>query len=211
MINAIYLWATEAAKHFGVHPVTLRRWAKDNRIDYKKTQGGQRVYNICTEPEKCEQKDKIIYARVSSHKQKDDLERQIEYLKTSQPSYKVVKDIGSGINFKRKGLLSLLEKADRGQLEEVVVTSKDRMCRFGFELIEWFFNKNNVKLTVLDKQDKSPEQEFTEDILAILQVFACRWNGKRRYNLKDKKNKITVDINTEESISEMEWSCSLFI
>ena len=78
------------------------------------------------------------------------------------------------------------------------------MCRFGFELIEWFFNKNNVKLTVLDKQDKSPEQEFTEDILAILQVFACRWNGKRRYNLKDKKNKITVDINTEESISEME-------
>ena len=198
--NGTYLRASEAAKYFGVNPVTLRRWVDQNRIDFKKTNGGQRVYNISNQNNSSESKDKIIYARVSSYKQKNDLDRQIQYLKSIKPSYKLVKDIGSGINFKRKGFLSIIEKACRGQLEEIVVTSKDRLCRFGFELGE----KNNVKLMVLDKEDKSPELEFTEDILAILQVFAYRWNGKRRYSIKNKKNKITIDINTKENISKME-------
>ena len=198
--HGTYLRASEAAKYFGVNPVTLRRWVDQNRIDFKKTNGGQRVYNISNQNNSSESKDKIIYARVSSYKQKNDLDRQIQYLKSIKPSYKLVKDIGSGINFKRKGFLSIIEKACRGQLEEIVVTSKDRLCRFGFELGE----KNNVKLMVLDKEDKSPELEFTEDILAILQVFACRWNGKRRYSIKNKKNKITIDINTKENISKME-------
>jgi len=202
--NKIYLRASEAAKYFGVHPITLRRWANENRIGYRKTSGGQRVYNVSTSLHNEEQKDKIIYARVSSYKQKDDLERQIGYLKSFKPDYKVVKDIGSGINFKRKGLISILEKANRGQLEEVVVTSKDRMCRFGIELIKWIFNQNNVKLTVLDEEDKSPEQEFTEDILAILQVFACRWDGKRRYSVKNKENKITINFDTKENTTKME-------
>jgi predicted site-specific integrase-resolvase len=203
--HGTYLRAAEAAKHFGVHPITLRRWANENRIDFKKTNGGQRVYNISNKQSSIESKDKIIYARVSSYKQKDDLERQITYLKSINPSYKLVKDIGSGINFKRKGFLSIIEKACRGQLEEVVVASKDRLCRFGFDLVKWIFEQNHVKLLVLDKQnDKSPEVEFTEDILAILQVFACRWNGKRRYTVKNKKNQVTIDINTKENISKME-------
>jgi len=117
------------------------------------------------------------------------------------PDYTLIKDIGSGLNYKRRGLLTLLDLSNKGLVEEVVVWSRDRLCRFGFELIEWLFTQNSTKLVVLDRTKKVPEQEFTEDILAILQVFACRWNSKRRYTIdKDKKDKIEVKLNPEKEI-----------
>jgi len=117
------------------------------------------------------------------------------------PDYTLIKDIGSGLNYKRRGLLTLLDLSNKGLVEEVVVWSRDRLCRFGFELIEWLFIQNSTKLVVLDRTKKVPEQEFTEDILAILQVFACRWNSKRRYTIdKDKKDKIEVKLNPEKEI-----------
>ena len=136
---------------------------------------------------------------MSSSKQKDDLTRQTDFLLDKHPGYQVISDIGSGLNYKRKGLLKLLELGNRGEVSEVVVFSKDRLCRFGFELLQWQLLQNNSKLMVHEQSDKTPEQEFTEDILAILQVFACRWNGKRKYTI-DKNKEIQIEVKqlTEE-------------
>jgi len=77
---------------------------------------------------------------VSSRKQKDDLERQCTFLKNKFPNHTLIKDIGSGLNYKRPGLLKLLEFSNSGRAEEIIVSSKDRLCRFGFELLQWLFN-----------------------------------------------------------------------
>ncbi len=183
---------------------------KYKRIIYKRNPSNQRVYfipdrnNERIKDIKLSYKQNFIYCRVSSYKQKDDLDRQCMLLSNRYPNHKIVKDIGSGLNYKRKGLLSLLEQSSKGKVGQIIVSSKDRLCRFGFELLEWLFVQNNTELLVLEHNNKSKEEEFTEDILAILQVFACRWNGKRRYTIKDKKDKIEVNINTKETITNME-------
>ena len=196
-----FYWGStkEASLFFGVTPNTIRRWADKNQIDYKRKPSNQRIYRI---PIQCnhsptiqktidffpETSKKYIYCRVSSSKQKDDLDRQCAFLSNHYTHDKIIKDIASGLNYKRRGLLYLLEESLKGRVESVVVFSKDRLCRFGFELIEWLFLQNNTKILVHEQIDKTPEQEFSEDILAILQVFACRWNGKRKY-IKSAKNK----------------------
>jgi predicted site-specific integrase-resolvase len=180
----------KACEFYGVSSSTIRRWANKNIIEHKRTPFNQRVYKISyntniifTENKQCVSIcKKYVYCRVSSSKQKDDLQRQCSYMSNKYPNHIIIKDIGSGLNYKRRGLLNLLELSYQGNVEELVISSRDRLCRFGFELIEWIFNKNNTKLVVLNASNKVPEQQFTEDILAILQVFACRWNGKRRYN-----------------------------
>lgn len=209
-MNVVFVKPKDAAKLYGVSPVTLRRWADEDKIKFKRTINGHRVYDV-TEfatpptPEKQEPTgENYIYARVSSAKQKDDLERQRTYIESQYPGYIVIKDIASGLNFKRKGLVRLLELCKDGKVKRVVVSSKDRLCRFGFDLLEWFFRQNNVELLVLDRTDKSPEQEFTEDILSVLQVFACRWNGKRKYTVENKKGQIEVDINPKENAEQVE-------
>lgn len=185
-----------AAKAFGVSTKTVRRWCDNQNVRYITNPSGQRRVDVLSgktgknaSGEAIEQKEEIIfrkdicYCRVSSAKQKDDLERQISYMVDKYPRCTIVRDIGSGINFKRKGLLSILEQSQKGLVRSVTVSSKDRLCRFGFELIEWILKQNQVELLVLNKEDSTPEQELTRDILAIMQVFNSRWNGKRRYNL----------------------------
>ena len=200
-------WAPhrEACAFYGVSNSTLRRWANDNLVKFKRTPSGHRSYFLSpsTTPI-CKNKQAIIpqayvYCRVSSRKQQDDLQRQCLFLQDKFPNHKLVKDIGSGLNYKRPGLLKLLELSNKGLVREIVVASKDRLCRFGFELLEWSFSQNNTKLMVLEQIDKSPEQEFSEDILAILQVFACRWNSKRRYTIDNKKSQVEIDINPKEN------------
>lgn len=200
----------KACQFYGVSKNTLRSWADSNKVVYKRTPSNHRVYFISingSEKTKSTLRQKFVYCRVSSYKQKDDLDRQSMFLVDRYPDHKVIKDIGSGLNYKRKGLLKLLEWSNNGLVDEIVVSSKDRLCRFGFELIEWQLLQNNTKIVVLDKTDKTPEQEFTEDILAVLQVFACRWNGKRKYTVRhpeNKENQIEIDINTNKNISKME-------
>ena len=201
-MNGTWVRNKQACKYFGVHPNTLRRWADNNHVNYKTTVGGQRLYLLSsdsTTSTKRTEKETVIYVRVSSSKQKDDLERQVSYVSSRYPNCRIIKDIGSGLNFKRKGLIKLLEQASNGLIQTVVVASKDRLCRFGYELLTWILERENVQLVVLDKVDKSPEQEFTEDILAILQVFACRWNGRRNYSVKKQKDQITIDIPSDET------------
>lgn len=181
----MYVKAAEYAKRFTVDPQTLRRWADAGKIQYRWSPGGIRLYELPdngkTSDQQQPEKKKVVYARVSSAKQKDDLQRQADFLLSKFPGYQVVTDIGSGINWRRKGLLYLLDSADQGTLAEVVVASRDRLCRFAFELIEHVLRGRGVQLVVLESADQCAEQELSDDLLSIVQVFCCRRNGKRRY------------------------------
>lgn len=201
-----YLRSREACKVFGVHPNTLRSWAEKGKIEIIKTPFNQRLYSrkhiqeiINCSPDS-HPKEKIIYCRVFSKKQENDLERQIQFLRSKFPTYYLVTDVASGINFKRDGLKTILELAMSGHLKELVVSHKDRLCRFGFELIEHIIKWNGGRIIVLDDEDtKSKEQELAEDLLSIIQVFNCRQMGKRRYGIKRKDEK---DEKEEESEDE---------
>jgi predicted site-specific integrase-resolvase len=140
---------------------------------------------------------------VSSTKQKDDLERQCNYLRLIYPKHRLITDIGSGINWHRKGFKTILELADEKAIGEVVVASRDRLCRFAFELVENVLRRKDVQITVIDTEDTSPEQELSDDLLSIVQIFCCRRNGKRRYEVKaidtDEENKTEPDNETKTS------------
>lgn len=192
-----YINTKEAMKLLNVSSKTLRRWDKKGKIDTIRTPSNIRMYNkeciykilgrnykIINEIKVI--KKKIIYCRVSSNKQKNDLERQIESMTLKYPNYEVIKDIGSGINFKRNGLQKLIKLSLNGKLDEVIISHRDRLCRFAFELIEWLFSLNGTKLTTIDSINKSDSDELAEDVIAIIQVFACRQMGKRRYKNKSK-------------------------
>ena len=111
----------------------------------------------------------------------------------------LLKTLGQVSISNEKDFLNILDESSKGRISKVVVSSKDRLCRFGFDLLEHLFKQNGTEIVVLDKTDKSPEEEFTEDILAVLQVFACRWNGKRSYSIKNKTNKVTIDVIPNEN------------
>ena len=117
---------------------------------------------------KPEKRITIGYCRVSSHKQKDDLERQIDNVKTyllakGQP-FEVISDIGSGINYKKKGLQELIRRISQNQIEKVVVLYKDWLLRFGFELIEYIASLYNCEIEIIDNTEKSEQQELVEEI-----------------------------------------------
>ena len=97
------------------------------------------------------------------------------------PEAEIVQDTGGGLDWKRKGLVSLLERLHRGDKLRVVVAHRDRLARFGFELIQWLAERNGGGIVVLDNVEHSPEQELTEDILAILHTFSGRLHGLHRY------------------------------
>jgi len=205
MQNGQWVPHQKACAFYGVSKNTLRSWADSNKVVYKRKPSGHRIYLIssnCVETTELTSqfRENIIYCRVSSSKQKDDLDRQCSFLLDKYPGSKIIKDIGSGLNYKRKGLLKLLELSNNKRVNQIIISSKDRLCRFGFELIEWQLLQNNTKILVHDQTDKTPEQEFTEDILAILQVFACRWNGKRKYTItnKNKENQIEIELDTNQ-------------
>jgi predicted site-specific integrase-resolvase len=105
------------------------------------------------------------------------------------PDYTVLKDVGSGLNYRRKQLLFLLDECLQGRVGKVVVAYRDRLCRFGFELLEWFFAKNNVELVVLNQQSLSPQQELVSDLLSIVTVFSCRLHGLRKYSAQIAEDK----------------------
>ena len=127
---------------------------------------------------------KIIgYCRVSSHKQKDDLERQIENVKTYMYAkgyqFEIITDIGSGINYNKKGLNQIIDMVTNSEVEKIVVLYKDRLIRFGYELIENLCNKFGTTIEIIDNTEKSEQQELVEDLVKIITVFSCKLQGKR--------------------------------
>jgi predicted site-specific integrase-resolvase len=175
-----------------INAATLRNWAIAGKLEFIQTPSGKRLYNreqamqlIGVKSSEITVKRRVAYARVSSHHQQKDFERQIEYLQQECPDYEIVSDIGSRLNWKRRGLLSILEEAHNGLVQEVVVTHRDRLCRFGFELLEWLFEKYKVKLVVLSSLSKEQGEsageynELAEDLLAVTNFFVARNNGLR--------------------------------
>lgn len=172
----------------GIHSNTLRRWADEGKIKHIKTEVGQRLYDVNSFIGDKSEKTRICYCRVSSHKQKDDLERQVAFMRNRYPNHTIITDIGSGLNFKRKGLISLLESACKGDVREIVVAHKDRLARFGCDLIRWLIEHNGGKVVVLNDVSQSPQQELAQDLLAIINVFSCRMHGLRKYKSEIQKD-----------------------
>ncbi len=120
-----------------------------------------------------------IYARVSTRKQLEYLETQIQGLKAKHPSSVVFRDCASGLNFRRKGLLSLLQQVLEGRVRVVHLAYRDRLCRFAYDLIERIFKHHNTEITVEAHDSSSPESELAEDVLSIITVFSARMYGRR--------------------------------
>ncbi len=198
----MYVQPKVAAQELGVTTPTLRNWARQGKIQTKTTPGGQLRYQVTSLQKPTKEKKTFardtggkfwtsttptktsngaIYIRVSSRKQKDDLERQKKAMLAQFPTYHIYQDIASGLNFKRKGLTRLLEHVQEGRIQTVVVAYRDRLARFGTELIEWIISRAGATLLIQDQKELSPEQELTEDLVAVTHVFSCRLNGKRRY------------------------------
>lgn len=188
-----FLTPIEAREYFNISDVTLRKWCKEGKIESIRpgqTEYSHRRYKVSiptaqpAKPIKPTSREKICYARVSSRDQKEDLERQVQLLQSRYPTHRIVKDIGSGLNFKRKGLKAVLDAAIAGDIEELVVTTRDRLCRFGFELFEQIIDKYNGKILVLNDRDSTPNGEFVEDVISVITVFAARLHGRRSHRTK---------------------------
>ena len=182
----MYASSKIAQDYYKVSYETLRLWANQNQIKYQTTKGGHRRYYI---PEQNDNKRRsIIYARVSSYKQSEDLSRQIEKLKSKYPNHEVIQDIGSGINFKRKGLETLLESIFNYEIKEVVVASTDRLTRFGIDLFKFIFKKYQCKLKILSDKENDPIKTLSDDIISIITVFSSRYYGQRSHQNKKSKS-----------------------
>jgi predicted site-specific integrase-resolvase len=180
-----YLTPNQAQKQFGYHPKTLADWADAGKIECIRSPGGHRRYpitafiNIPTQ-----QKQTILYARVSTRTQLDALDSQIRYLSEHYPGSPLVKDIASGMNSKRKQFIRLMEKVAKQEVGTIVVAHKDRLCRFGFEFVEWFCLLNECQIVVLNNNKLSPQEELMQDFMSIMHCMSSRLYFLRAYEKK---------------------------
>lgn len=201
-----YYSAKSVRLMLGVTAQTLRNWDREGKLKpaYVKS-NGYRYYSeeqilSYTQERKTKKNLNIIgYARVSSKKQIDDLERQKEnlskYIDNKYGEHEIITDIGSGINYEKPGLKKLIEKINKKEVDLIVVLYKDRLLRYGFELVEYFAKLNNVKIDIVDGHDKTEEQELVEDLVQIITVFSCKIQGKRKANTKYLLDKVEKKIN----------------
>lgn len=184
------------SKILGVTPQTLRNWDKSGKLKpHHTTKSGYRYYsseqlNNITNVQGID-RITVGYCRVSSYKQKDDLERQIAnmytYLLAQGKPFRIIQDIGSGINYHNKGLIELIQLINNNLVEKLVVLYKDRLLRFGFELIEEIAKLHNCKIEIIDhteKTEQTEQQELVEDLVQIITVFSCKLQGKRAHKAK---------------------------
>ena len=202
-----YVNSKKAQEILGVHIQTLYNWDKKGKIETIRTAGGHRLYNVdkyLNEQKKEEQKNEeirevnnginkknICYVRVSTISQRDDLIRQKKYMEENYPTYEIIEDIGSGINLNRRGLRKIIKYALNGEINELVIAYKDRLTRFGYDLIEDLIKEySNGKITIDEKRNKTKDvkEEMVEDVLQILNVYTAKMNGLRKYEKKLKSN-----------------------
>ena len=171
--NKKYLGGKKASEILGVHQRTLYLWEKKGMIKTIRTKGGKRFYNVnkfikerecekknidCIEDleqlDKIDEKLKLSYVRVSTISQKDDLERQKQMIITAYPKHLMIKDTGSGKNLNKRGILKIINLAIQGKIQELVIAYKDRLTRFGYELIEYLIKKySNGKIIIINKKE----------------------------------------------------------
>src|SRR4051812_15597732 len=178
-----------AAETLGVSIPTLRRWEKAGKLVPERTAGGQRRYDLAKlRPGafRCEQSARrtVAYARVSSHDQKKDLERQKQVLEAfcaqNGWTFELIDDLGSGMNYHKKGLKRLLAAILDEQVGRLVLTHKDRLLRFGAELVFALCEARQVEVVILNRgKDTSFEEDLAKDVLEIITVFSARLYGSR--------------------------------
>ena len=201
----------EFANKIGKTVQTLRNWDKNGSLKpHHITEGGTRYYSqeqlnhfLGIQSKIKRNKKTIGYCRVSSHKQKDDLERQIEHVKTYMYAkgyqFEMISDIGSGIHYNKKGLNQLIDMITNSEVDKIVVLYKDRFIRFGYEWIENLCEKYGTTIEIIDNTEKTEEQELVEDFIQIVTVFSCRLQGKRANKAKKMIKELIEDDTCEES------------
>ena len=193
----------QAAERLGVSISTLRRWEQEGRLTAERTPAGHRRYDVTKlsgleadrlDLGRIEQKRTIAYARVSSRDQKADLERQAQVLEMFCSArgwtYEVIRDLGSGINDRKKGLTRLLKLLIGGDVGRLVITHKDRLLRFGAELVFSVCEMKNIEVVILNSGDEDSLEvdELIEDVREIIDVF-----NARLYGLRSQKNKKLIE------------------
>ena len=186
-MNVEFVNMKVAKKMLGLSESTLRTYEKEGKIETMRTPAGWRKFNVKKylqdnniELKDTSNKKNIIYCRVSSYDRKEDLQRQVQFLQAKYPLYEVITDIGSGINFKRNGLKKIIKLAIANELNEVVVTYKDRLCRIGYDLIEFILKDNsNAKIIIENSKEKNINEEITEDLIEIITVYSSKLHGRR--------------------------------
>ena len=183
----------EACELLGVHIKTLQKWDREGKIKCVRTIGGKRrvpeseIKQILGIKDK-EQRKIIGYVRVSSNTQKDDLERQIDMIKSYARdlnwNVEILKDIGSGLNEKRKNYKKLLKMVINREVEKVIITHPDRLTRFGFETLKEFFKSYGTEIIVINKKYRTPQEELVEDLITIIPHFAGKLYGMRSHKYK---------------------------
>ena len=178
-----YYTIHQFSKILGVSAQTLRNWDNSGKLKpHHTTSNGYRYYSNkqLNSILKRDVSNKIVagYCRVSSNKQKDDLARQIEnvrtYLLAKGEPFEIIEDIGSGINYNKKGLCRLIDMITSNRVKKVVILYKDRLLRFGFELIEYIASIYNCEIEIIDNTEKTEQEELVEDLVQIVTVFSCR-------------------------------------
>jgi len=181
----------EASKLLGVHIRTIQKWDKQGKIRCVRTVGGKRRV-----PESeikrilgIHEKRKIIgYARISSHTQKDDLERQVELIKNYAEErgweVEVLKDIGSGLKENRRNFQKLLKMVINREISKVIIAYPDRLTRFGFKILEEFFKSYGTEIVVINKEEKTPKEELVEDLITMISHFAGKLYGMRSHKYR---------------------------
>ena len=195
------------AELLGVSVKTLQRWDREDILKANRTPTNRRYYTydqylqfkgMQTENDI---RDVVIYARVSTRNQKDDLQNQVEFLKQfcnakGMIVNQCIEDFGSGLNYNRKKWNKLLEDVMEHKIKMIVISSKDRFIRFGYDWFEKFCEKFNTKIMIVNNETLSPNEELVQDMISILHVFSCRLYGLRKY-----KNQIKED---EELAKELQ-------
>ena len=195
------------AELVGVSVQTLQRWDREGILKANRTPTNRRYYTYAQylsfmgADKDEDQRKVVIYARVSTRNQKDDLQNQIEFLRTFCNARGMIvdnciEDFGSGLNYNRKKWNQLLDEVMNGEIKTIVIASKDRFIRFGYDWFEKFCLKFDTQIIVVNNEELSPNEELVEDIVSILHVFSCRLYGLRKY-----KNKIKGD---EEIAKELQ-------
>ena len=183
----------QAAKELGVSIPTLRRWEAEGKIQAERTPKGHRHYDLAQlrglKPYETSKTNRptVCYARVSSHDQKEDLVRQAALLETfcaaNGWTYEIVQDLGSGLNYNKRGLQQLIKRICSGTVGRLVLTNKDRLLRLGSELIFSLCEAYNTEVVIINQgeQPLSFEEELAQDVLEIITVFSARLYGSRSH------------------------------
>lgn len=197
------------AEMLGVSVKTLQRWDNDGKLIANRTPTDRRYYTHKQYLDYVNESKRgkvVIYTRVSSSNQKDDLVNQVNFLQQYANAKglivdEIIEDLGSGLNYNRKKWNKLIDESINGQVSKIIITHKDRFIRFGYEWFERFLLNLGVEIILVNNEKLSPQEELVQDLISIIHVFSCRIYGLRKY-----KTKIERDEEVVESIQDRDKS-----